>query len=211
MPWRYETVNGRTKSLLVNNPLVEVAAYLFLEDIADKQGAGGMNNYLISLATSLARSMPEEGYENWEEFRESLEKDESIISTFENIKVEGENCIVTTECPFHRGWTEYTQRIGSFTRIHTEVADYYNTIVKPGAIDTQCIIHQTFRDEATNRIRVGNKRLRYAQIACVSSDGARKTAPEEWLPILLEKAGISKTDLNMVLRNNACVWLLYSD
>ena len=44
---------------IVENPLVDVAAYLFLEDIADTQGAAGMNNYLVSLANSLARSMPE--------------------------------------------------------------------------------------------------------------------------------------------------------
>lgn len=191
------------------NPLVDVAAYLFLEDIADKQGAAGLNNYLISLATSLARSMPEEEYETWDDFIDSLEKGESIISTFESVKAKKNHCMITHTCPFERGWKEYTRRIGDFAKIHKEVAEYYNATVKPGANDTQCIICQTFRAAAAERIKVGKNRLKYAQLAAVAPDGSRKIAPDEWLPILLEKAGITSTDLNMILRNNACVWILY--
>ncbi len=191
------------------NPLVDVAAYLFLEDIADKQGAAGVNNYLISLATSLAKSMPEEEYKTWDDFVESLEKGESIISTFESVTAKTNHCMVTKKCPFERGWKEYTKRIGDFAKIHKEVADYYNSIVKPGANDTQCIICQTFRAAAAERITVSKKRLKYAQIAAVAPDGSKKIAPDEWKPILLEKAGITDTDLNMVLRNNACIWILY--
>ena len=46
--------------------------FRFLEDIADKQGASGMNTYLMSLASSLAKSMPEEAHETWEDFMEAL-------------------------------------------------------------------------------------------------------------------------------------------
>ena len=56
------------RKLIDNNPFVDVAAYLFLEDIADKQGASGLNSYLMRLATSLAKSMPSEEYETWEQF-----------------------------------------------------------------------------------------------------------------------------------------------
>ncbi len=63
-------------TLIDDNPLVDVAAYLFLEDIADKQGAAGMNTYLMSLATSLAKSMPEEEYNTWDDFLTALIKGE---------------------------------------------------------------------------------------------------------------------------------------
>jgi len=191
------------------NPLVDVAAYLFLEDIADKQGAAGMNNYLLSLATSLAKSMPKEEYKTWDDFVISLERGESIISTFESVTAKTKHCMVTQKCPFERGWREYTKRIGDFARVHKEVADYYNSTVKPGTNDTQCIICQTFRAAAAERITVAKKSLKYAQVAAIAPDGSKKIAPDEWKPILLEKAGMSETDLNMTLRNNACVWILY--
>jgi len=48
-------------------------------------------------------------------------------------------------------------------------------------------------------------------VAAVWEDGNRKIAPDEWLSILLEKAQISRTDLNMILRNNADVWVMYTE
>ena len=197
--------------LIDDNPLVDVAACLFLEDIADKQGASGMNNYLVSLATSLAKSMPEEEYETWEDFLEALVNGESIISAFEEVNTVTPNCAVTTKCPFTRGWSEYTKRIGEFSKIHTDVAEYYNAVYKPCVINSMCIIHQTFRSAAAERIRIGKKPLKCANIAAVWEDGNRKIAPDEWLPILLEKAQISSTDLTMILRNNADVWVIYTD
>jgi hypothetical protein len=199
----------RGTTLIEDNPLVDVAAYLFLEDIADKQGAAGMNTYLMSLASSLAKSMPEEEYSTWEDFLEALRKGESIISSFEVVKTRTENCIVTEECPFARGWREYTQRIGSFSNVHYDVADYYNSNIKPGAINTCCIIHQTFRSAAVERIKVAGKTVKCAQIAAIWDDGVKKIAPDEWLPILLDRAKITKTELNMILRNNTDIFVLY--
>ena len=110
--------NEEGPSLVEDNPLVDVAAYLFLEDIADKQGASGMNTYLISLATSLAKSMPEEEYASWDDFLEALRKGESIMSSFEVVKTRTENWTVPTNSsrprspflrrfqPFH-GWNRF--------------------------------------------------------------------------------------------------------
>ena len=201
----------KRKALIDDNPFVDVAACLFLEDIADKQGASGMNNYLVSLATSLAKSMPEEEYTTWDEFLESLANSESIISAFENIVTITPHCAVTTECPFTKGWQEYTKRIGTYSKIHTDVAEYYNSVYKPGAINSMCIIHQTFRNAAADRIKIAGKQLKIAQLAAVWEDGSRKTAPDEWMPILLEKAQISQTDLNMIMRDNADVWVMYTE
>ncbi|NPA75951.1 MAG: hypothetical protein GXO25_07740 [Euryarchaeota archaeon] len=194
---------------ILDNPMVDIATYLFLEDIADKQGAAGMNNYLISLAYSLARSMPEEEYSKWEDFVEAIVKGESILSAFETVNAVSENCMVTVESPFLRGWKEYTKRIGEFPRIHKEVAEYYNSQITPTAIETGDIIIQTYRKAAAEKITVSGKKINVAHIATVSPDGSKKIAPEEWLPILLEKAKISRTQLNMILRNNASVWLVY--
>ncbi len=201
----------KRRELVKDNPLVDVAAYLFLEDIADKQGAAGMNTYLMSLASALAQSMPEEEYETWDAFVEALKNGDSALSTFEDVEMPTKHCVVTTESPFLRGWQEYTKRIGNFASIHYEVAEYYNSIVKPGAIDSQDIIIQTYRAEMAKRITVEGKELRVAHIATVAPDGTKRVAPEEWLPILLEKAGITQTMLNMIMRNNASVWIVYTE
>lgn len=197
--------------IIESNPFVDVAAFLFLEDIADKQGEGGMNNYLISLASSLAKSMPAEEYDTWEEFLTAIQRGESILTAFESTFTSTNNCFVTTTCPFTKGLKEYTKRIGELSQVHFNVAEYYNHNVKPGALTTCCVICQSFRNFACERIKVEGKSVRYAQISNVLFNGTHKIAPDEWLPILLEKGGVSRTKLNMLQRNNDCIWLLYPE
>ena len=197
--------------LIESNPFVDVATHLFLEDIADKQGAAGLNNYLMSLATNLAKAMPEEEYRSWDEFLDAVRAGNSIITAFEGTFTPTPNCIVTQRSPFERGWNEYIQRVGAFSKIHREVAEYYNATIKPTALNSLHIIHHTFRAAAIDRIRVAENEVRYAQIATVWTDGEKKIAPDEWLTVLLQKAGITRTQLNMLLRNNADVWVLYQD
>jgi hypothetical protein len=196
--------------LTPSNPFVDVAAFLFLEDIADKQGEAGMSNYLISLASSLAKSMPEEEYDTWEEFLEALRKQQSILSAFETVITPTKHCIVTTVCPYEGALKEYARRIGELSPQHYNVAEYYNDTVKPGAVTTCCVIHQTYRNFAVERIKVAGKPVHYAQIS-LALLGRRKHAPDEWLPILLEKANISMTKLNMLQRNHCCIFLVYPE
>src|SRR3972149_8464176 len=155
-------------------PFVDVAPHLFLEDIADKQGASGLNNYLMSLATNLAKSMPEEEYDTWDEFLQALKSGNSILTAFEEGFMPTKNCVVTRRSPFERGWQEYVKRVGSFSRIHEEGAEDYNSTVKPTAINSLHIIHQTFRAAAAARITVGGKRVKYAQIATVWAGGGQE-------------------------------------
>jgi hypothetical protein len=207
-----DEVQSRRKELIEDNPFVDVSAFLFLEDIADKQGEAGMNNYLVSLASSLAKSMPEEEYDTWEAFLDSLRNRVSIVSTFEKkIATPTEYCIVSEECHYKRGMLEYIKRIGELSQQHFKVAEYYNHTVKSAALTTCCVICQTFRNFAMERIKVGDRNVRYSQLAAVLYDGTQKRAPHEWLPILLEKAKISLTKLNMLLRNNECVWMVYPE
>ncbi len=194
-----------------SNPFVDIATHLFLEDLASKVGVAGLNNYLISLANNLAASMPEEEYESWDEFLDALKNGHSILSSFEDVHAVTKHCMATRRSPFERGWREYAKRVGAFSKVHREVADYYNAKVKPTAVNSLHIILQTFRDAASKRIRVGGKPMRYEQIATVWVDGERKVAADDRLPSLLKRAGITKTRLGMLLRNNADVWLLTTD
>ena len=194
-----------------SNPFVDIATHLFLEDLASKVGVAGLNNYLISLANNLAANMPEEEYETWDEFLEALKNGHSILSSFEDVHAVTKHCLVTRRSPFERGWREYAKRVGAFSKVHKEVAEYYNAKVKSTAVNSLHIILQTFRDAASKRIKVGGKPLRYEQIATVWVDGERKVAGDDRLAGLLKRAGISRIRLGMLLRNNADVWLLGTD
>lgn len=202
---------GDTGRMPESNPFVDIATHLFLEDLSSKVGVAGLNNYLISLATNLAANMPQEEYETWEEFLDALRRGHSILSSFEDVHPITKTCMVTGRSPFERGWREYAKRVGSFSKVHREVAEYYNQKVKPTAVNSLHIILQTFRDAAAKRVRVAGKPVRYDQIATVWVDGERKVAGDDKLPGLLKRAGISRTRLGMLLRNNADVWLLYSE
>ncbi|HKZ98525.1 MAG TPA: hypothetical protein VJ326_02910 [Thermoplasmata archaeon] len=190
------------------NPFVEIATHLFLEDIATKVGVAGLNNYLLSLAKNLARSMSAEEYDDWAELLEALREGRSILSTFEEIRPITDHCMTTLRSPFERGWREYAKRVGAFSPIHRQVADLYNAKVRPTAVTSLHIVLHTFRDAAASRIEVGGKRLRYEPIATAWVDGERRMPPEDRLGLLLKRAEISRTRLGMLLRTHADVWLL---
>lgn len=197
--------------LAESNPFVEVATHFFLEDLADKVGISGLNNYLIGLAKTLATNMPEEEWKDWDEFMSALRAGDTMLSAFEDIQMPTDNCVVTRQSPFERGWREYTKRVGSFSAAHKQVAEFYNKNVKPTAVNSLHIILQTFRAAAANRVKVGGKTVHYAQIATVWADGQRMVAGEAERKDLLKLAGISETKLRMLLRDNADVWILWTD
>ncbi len=191
-----------------SNPFVDIATHLFLEDLSTKVGTAGLNNYLISLSNNLAANMPEEEYDSWDEFLEAVRKGSSILSSFEEVHPLTKHCMVTRRSPFERGWREYAKRVGAFSKVHREVAEYYNQRIRPTAVNSLHIILQTFRDAASKRIRVAGKPVRVEQIATVWVDGEKKFAAGDRLPVLLKRAGITKTRLGMLLRSNSDVWLL---
>ncbi len=190
------------------NPFVEIATHLFLEDIATKVGVAGLNNYLVSLAKTLANGMPKEEYGSWPEFLSALTVGNSILSTFEEVRPITEHCMSTPRSPFERGWREYVKRVGSFAPVHREVAEYYNAKVRPAAVTSVHIVLHTFREAAASRILVGGHAIRYEPVATAWVDGQVQTPPKDRLEALLKRASISTTKLGMLLRNHSDVFLL---
>ena len=197
--------------LVESNPFVEVATHFFLEDLADKVGIQGLNNYLIGLAKTLASHMPEEEWRDWKEFLDAMKAGDTMLSAFEEVIALTDNCMVTKHSPFERGWREYVKRIGSFSPAHKNVADFYNKNVRPSAVNSLHIILQTFRATASSRVKVAGESVHYAQIATVWPDGQRMVAPAEERNNMLKRAAISETKLRMLLRDNAEVWILWAE
>ena len=133
-----------------------------------------------------------------------------MLTAFEDVVTLTNHCIVTRHSPFERGWREYVKRVGSFSPAHKDVADFYNKNVKPTAVNSLHIILQTFRAAAAPRVKAAGKTVHYAQMATVWPDGQRMVAPEAERKELLKRAGLSETKLRMLLRDNADVWVLWT-
>jgi len=194
---------------IASNPFVDVSVFLFFEDISDKQGVEGFTNYIVGQAKSLAKSVPEEEYDTWEDFTNAVVNGESVLSSFENIKQISSNGFVTNVCPFSKAIREYIKRLGNFNPVHMEATDHYNHTIQPSAAHSACMMHQTYRNEVAKRIKIGGKPLQYAQIAAKSYTGKIALPPESWKKVLLEKAGISETQGFMEMRENSCLYVLY--
>ncbi len=192
-----------------SNPFVDVSVFLFFEDISDKQGVEGFTNYMVGQAESLAKSVPEEEYDTWEDFANAVSNRESVFSSFESIKQISKNGFVTNICPFSKAIREYIKRIGNFNPVHVEATDHYNHTIQPSAAHSACMMHQTYRREVAKRIKIGGKPLQYAQIGAKAYTGYIALPPESWKKVLLEKAGISETQGFMEMRDNSCLYLLY--
>jgi hypothetical protein len=191
-----------------SNPFVDVATHLFLEALAEEVGVPGLNNYLRDLSRILARSMPEEEFDSWDDLLDALADGRCMLAAFERVVAVTPHCLVTPRSPFERGWREYVKRVGQFAPVHRDVAVHYNATVRPSAITSFDIILQTFRETAASRIRVDGRSVRYAPIATAWMDGTQVLPPEGERAALLAEAGITEGRLRMLLRDNADVSLL---
>ena len=194
-----------------SNSFIDVSVFLFFEDIADKQGVEGFTNYITGQAESLAKSIPGEEYETWEDFTKAVVAGESVFSSFEKIKQISKHGFVTEVCPFETAIREYIRRLGNFNMVHMEATDHYNNTVQPSAAQSSCMMHQTYRQEVAKRIKIAGKPLNYAQIAAKSYVGTVSLPPDAWKKVLLDKAGVSETQGFMEIRENACLYTLYID
>ncbi|MHC1575758.1 MAG: hypothetical protein ACXQTE_00240 [Methanosarcinaceae archaeon] len=194
---------------IMSNPFVDVSVFLFFEDISDKQGVEGFTNYMVGQAKSLAKSVPEEEYDTWEDFSKAVVAGESVFSSFETIRQISKNGFVTKTCPFSKAIREYIKRLGTFNPVHMEATDHYNHTIQPSAAHSACMMHQTYRNEIAKRITINGKSLNYAQIGAKAHTGDIALPPDSWKKVLLEKAGISETQGFMEMRENSCLYVLY--
>lgn len=191
------------------NPFVDVAMMLFLEDIAEKQGVEGVHDYMINQGTALAQSMPAEDYATWDDFVRAVNQARSIFTALEGMEYVAGYALATPVCPFYEAIETYIRTVGELLPFHQQVTDYYNMKVMNAAVESFCLIHQSFRREVVKRIRVAGKPVRYAQMSCKGYNSEIKNCPDDWLNLLIEKAGITQTQIAMINRTYACLVVLY--
>jgi len=194
---------------LPTNPFVDVAMTLFLEDIAEKQGVEGLLAYMMSQGAALAESMPPEDYATWDDFVQAVNEGRSIFSALEGTEHFAGYCFVTPVKPFHEAIATYISLMGEMLKAHQDATDYYNGTVQNAAVESLDIIHQSFRRELVNRISVAGQPVRYAELGTKGYNGDVKLAPEGWLEVILEKAQLSLTQLQMAIRQNTSVIVIY--
>ena len=194
---------------LPTNPFVDVGMMLFLEDIAEKQGVEGLLPYMINQGTALAESMSPEDYPDWDSFIAAINEGRSILSALEGVQHFAGKVVVTPVNPFHEAIATYIRLMGEMLPAHREVTDLYNGRFQNSAVESMNLIHQSFRKALVKRITVAGQAVRYAELAAKGYDGTIRVAPEGWQEVRLEKAGISATQLQMAIRQNSLVYLIY--
>lgn len=194
---------------LPTNPFVDVAMILFLEDIAEKQGVEGLLTYMINQGAALAETMPLEDYGTWDDFVTALNEGRSILSALEGTQAFSRYVLVTPVNPFHEAYATYIRLMGELLPAHRDVVELYNGRVQNSAVESMSIVHQSFRRALVRRITVAGQAVRYAELGAKALDGTIIIAPEGWLEVLLEKAEITATQLQMAIRQNSNVILLY--
>ena len=194
---------------LPTNPFVDVAMMLFLEDIAEKQGVEGLLDYMLVQGTSLAEAMPAEDYAVWDDFIAGVNEGRSIFSALEGMEHFAGYVLVTPVSPFHEAIATYISLMGEMLPAHQEAVDLYNGRVQNAAVESMNILHQAFRKALVLRVSVAGQPVKYSELASKGYDGQIIMAPEGWLEVLLEKAQISLTQLQMAIRQNSMVILVY--
>ena len=194
---------------LPTNPFVDVAMTLFLEDIAEKQGSEGLLDYMMAQGTSLAEAMPAEDYPTWDDFIAAINEGRSIFSALEGMEHFAGYVLVTPVSPFHEAIATYVSLMGEMLPAHAEAVALYNGRVQNAAVESMNILHQSFRKSLVLRVSVDGRPVKYAELANKAYDGTIIMAPEGWLEVLLERAQISLTQLQMAIRQNSSVILVY--
>ena len=205
-----ETTQRRTTAQeLPTNPFVDVGMILFLEDIAEKQGVEGLMSYMINQGAALAEAMPAEDYGSWDEFVSAVTEGRAIISALEGTIFFAGNVFVTPVNPFHEAYATYIKLMGELLPAHREVTELYNGRVQNSAVESMAVIHQSFRRTLLRRITVAGQPVGYAELGSKGFDGSIRVIPEGWQEVLLEKAGISATQLLTALRQNSNAIVIY--
>lgn len=203
------TQRRTTAQELPTNPFVDVGMILFLEDIAEKQGVEGLLAYMMNQGAALAEAMPAEDYGSWEEFVGAVSEGRSILSALEGTVFYAGNVFVTPVNPFHEAYATYIKLMGELLPAHREVTDLYNGRVQNAAVESMAVIHQAFRRTLVRRITIGGQPVGYAELGAKGFDGNIRVIPEGWQEVLLEKAGISATQLLTALRQNSNAIVVY--
>ncbi len=198
-----------TAQELPTNPFVDVGMILFLEDIAEKQGVEGLLAYMMNQGAALAEAMPAEDYGSWDEFVSAVTEGRSILSALEGTIFFAGNVFVTPVNPFHEAYGTYIKLMGELLPAHREVTELYNGRVQNAAVESMSVIHQAFRRTLVRRVTIGGQPVGYAELGAKGFDGSIKVVPEGWQEVLLEKSGISATQLLTALRQNSNAIVVY--
>ena len=204
-----KTKTRATAQELPTNPFVDVGMILFLEDIAEKQGVEGLLAYMMNQGAALADAMPAEDYGSWDEFVSAVTEGRSIISALEGTVYFAGNVFVTPVNPFHEAYATYIKLMGELLPAHREVTDLYNGRVQNAAVESMAVIHQAFRRTLLRRVTISGQPVGYAELGSKGFDGTIRVIPEGWQEVLLEKAGISATQLLTALRQNSNAIIVY--
>jgi hypothetical protein len=184
---------------------MKIAALCFLKGIeanVKTLGVSVARGQLIRTGKLLAESLGEgKDFESMKDFVRKSKTGKTPITEFEgHISGVEDGYFVLKVCPFKKPLELYLEKVGDFPESYSEIVVQHNN-QGGAAVSPFCIVHQIYRVEVAEKIKIGGERLCIRQVGCRSLKGEIKYAEG-----YKEDSRINGRKLKEILAGNACVY-----
>ncbi len=162
---------------------------------------------LVRIAEELASAVTDDlDFASIEEFAKSCEAGENPIAHFEGEIVYEDGVFRVPRCPFAKAIASFSEVIGAMPECYGDITEAFNKEAGGTAVSPFCLVHQTFRQLAGEKVKINGKEVQVLQLGCKSSSGKSAISDEH-----AEKAGVSRKDIENILSSVACVYSIKED
>ena len=195
--------------------MLDVALVSLIQDMSEKAGVEGTNQYWARVGESLAKRMGKEAYMGWPSFNVALREGRTAFSIEGAVTALTDLAITDVDgdvvgyiyaletCVFNPTIVRIRYSVGELPRADSAVAEEYNNSVRDTAVCNFCVIHQRFREEVAKNISIADQALDCVQLANRGFTGETKIAEDS-----LKNIGINPEYVRSLLRNYACVYAI---
>ena len=135
---------------------------------------------------------------------EELKNTQNPLTYFDDTLVAAEEKLFILEkCPFLEILIAYKEISSTLPVTLSQITEIYNDEDFGYAVSPFCILHQTFRKEIAEHIKVNGKDCELFHLGCKSTSGAIKFASQN-----IEDLSLTEKEVENMLENKACSYLL---
>lgn len=162
---------------------------------------------LVRIAEELASAVTDDlDFASIEEFARSCTSGENPIAHFEGEIVYEDGVFRVPMCPFAKAIESFSDVIGAMPECYGDITDTFNKEVGGTAVSPFCLVHQTFRRLAGEKVKINGKEVQVLQLGCKSGSGKTAISDEN-----AEKVEVSRKDIEDILSSVACAYSIKED
>ncbi|MGV9205588.1 MAG: hypothetical protein ACOC44_16370 [Promethearchaeia archaeon] len=183
------------------------AFFLFyLDSICDLMGCEMAKGMLQRVGQSVADKVIEKfgGESLHVDSLADLANTENPLTYFDDTLTLDENesqLFILEKCPFLELLDGYKDVAGNLPETFSNITESYNEEGLGYAVSPFCIIHQTYRDQIAEHIKIDGESVELLQLGCKAASGDIKYAPEN-----LEKTSKEELEIEKKLEKRACAY-----